>query len=156
MLDSLLLVSKCSFCSDLNLSLSLSPSMLVLQAQGKVNDVYDTCSAVLTEHGESIPESFNAFEASGMVAETLSTYQEVANNEWLERKETGDKTLRTTLQFYSAIALASYFCKTYSMVVYFTCKAVQLSLRKGICEHTPLSLLQFAGVVANNENAVLC
>jgi hypothetical protein len=152
MLDALRFVSKCSFCSDLNLSLS----MLVLQAQGKVNDVYDTCSAILTELGESIPESYNLTIASKMTNDTLHMYAKAANKGWLERKETGDKTLRTTLQFYSAIALASYFCKSYSMVVYFTCKAVQLSLRKGICEHTSLTLIQFTSVAANDENAVLC
>eukprot|EP00577_Skeletonema_sp_RCC1716_P008541 CAMPEP_0113418196 /NCGR_PEP_ID=MMETSP0013_2-20120614/26075_1 /TAXON_ID=2843 ORGANISM="Skeletonema costatum, Strain 1716" /NCGR_SAMPLE_ID=MMETSP0013_2 /ASSEMBLY_ACC=CAM_ASM_000158 /LENGTH=743 /DNA_ID=CAMNT_0000305411 /DNA_START=1 /DNA_END=2232 /DNA_ORIENTATION=- /assembly_acc=CAM_ASM_000158 len=127
----------------------------ILQAQGKVKDVYDTCSAILTELGESIPEWYTLSKSSVMLVETLKMYEEVGDK-WLEGEKTDDKTLQTTLQFYNVIALASYFCKSYSMVVYFTCKAVQLTLHRGLCEHTIITLLQFTSVVTKDENAVQC
>ena len=119
-----------------------------------MKDVYDTCSAILTELGESIPEWYTLSKSSVMV-ETLKMYEEVGDK-WLEGEKTDDKTLQTTLQFYNVIALASYFCKSYSMVVYFTCKAVQLTLHRGLCEHTIITLLQFTSVVTKDENAVQC
>ena len=134
----------------------LAPIHSVLQAQGKVNDVYDTCAAILTELGESIPASHNVIVASRMIHDTLRMYEKVVNQGWLQKEKTCDKTLRTTLRFYSAISLASFFCKSYSMSVYFSSMAVQLSLRKGICDQTPLSLLQFTSIATNDENAVLC
>ena len=120
-----------------------------------MTDVYDTCSSILTELGESIPESSSFIESSEMTRETLKMYEEVGDK-WLEGEITDDKTLNTTLQFYRAIALASYYFKSHSMAVYFTCKAMQLSLRKGLCEYTPITLLQFTSVAITNDNAVLC
>ncbi|KAK1746264.1 hypothetical protein QTG54_002871 [Skeletonema marinoi] len=127
----------------------------ILQAQGNVNDVYDSCSTVLTELGESIPVTYTLSESSEMLEETLKMYEEVGDK-WLKGEKTVDKTLQTTLQFYNVIVLASYFCKSYSMVAYFTCKAMQLSLQRGLCDHTPLALIQFTTVLNKDENAMLC
>ena len=119
-----------------------------------MNDVYDTCSSVLVELGESIPES-PVLSTSEMIRETLNMYKEVGTK-WLEGEETGDKTLNTTLQFYRAIALASHFCKSHSTGVYFACKAVQLTLQRGLCKGAPLSLLQLTSAVMTDDNAALC
>lgn len=129
--------------------------LLVLHAQGKVNEVYTTCSAILTELGETIPESYTFAMASRQMIATLNAYEEVGDH-WIKGKKTADKTLYKTLQFYNVIALASYFCKSYSMVIYFTCKAVQLSLQRGLCEHTSSALIQFTSVVTKEDNAALC
>ena len=90
-----------------------------------------------------------------MIKETLNMYREVGT-QWLEGEKTDDKTLNTTLQLYRALALASYFCKSHSVVVYFTCKAVQLTLRKGLCKCTPLTLLLFTSTSMTDDNAVFC
>eukprot|EP00984_Skeletonema_dohrnii_P035065 scaffold34603_cov158-Skeletonema_dohrnii-CCMP3373.AAC.3 len=127
----------------------------ILQAQSKVKAVYDTCAAILKQLGESIPETYTPSLASQKIKGTLSAYEEVGDK-WFQGEETVDKTLHTTLQFYRAITFASFFCKSHSMVVYFSCNAVQLSLQKGICKHTPMSLLQFTAVATNGDNAVLC
>ena len=126
----------------------------VFHAQGKVNDVYDTCSSVLVELGESIPDS-STLSTSEMIRETLKMYNEIGCK-WLEAEKTDDKTLNTTLQLYRAIALASFFCKHRNMVVYFTCKAVQLTLQRGLCEFTLVSIMQFASVTTLDDNAALC
>jgi hypothetical protein len=117
--------------------------------------VYDSCSTILTELGESIPVTYTLSESSEMLEETLKMYEEVGDK-WLKGEKTVDKTLQTTLQFYNLIVLASYFCKSYSMVAYFTCKAMQLSLQRGLCDHTPLALIQFTTVLNKDENAMLC
>lgn len=90
-----------------------------------------------------------------MVTETIKLYDE-AGPDWLKGEKVDDKTFHNTLKFYNTIALASFFCKTYSIVVYFTCKAVQLTLRKGLCDHTALALLQFTSVASRDENAASC
>jgi hypothetical protein len=119
----------------------------------------------LIELGETIPESWRdaardssliTDEASRMITETLNMYEEVDADEWLKSEETDDKTLAITLQFFSAIALSSYFCRSYYVLVSFVCRAVQLSLRKGVCPHTPISLIQFTSMVINDENALSC
>ena len=116
--------------------------------------MYDTCSSVLVELGESIPDS-STVTTSEMIRETLNMYNEVGDK-WFEGERTHDKTLNTTLQLYRAIALASFFCKHRNMVVYFTCKAVQLTLRKGLCECTPLTLLLFTSTSMTDDNAAFC
>ncbi len=95
-----------------------------------------------------------------MVEDTLTMYREGDDIAWLERN-IEDNALRTTLQFYSSIIYSSYVCKPITMTVYFTCKAVQLSLRKGICDHTTMSLLQFTRAINmasddNIGNSVMC
>eukprot|EP00984_Skeletonema_dohrnii_P027159 scaffold16617_cov136-Skeletonema_dohrnii-CCMP3373.AAC.4 len=148
----------CIRCPVLGLSYhSPNPMLLLLalHAQGKLNDVYDTCSAILTELGESIPEFYNLSMATTVADETLKMYED-AGEEWLKSDATVDKTLLNTLQLYKAISFASFFCKSHSMVVYFASKAVQLSLSRGICEHTPLSLLQFTSVAIKDDNAMMC
>ena len=127
-----------------------------LQAQGKVSDAYDICSTILIELGETMPESFHFNVISSMITETLNMYEEVDADEWLKSEEMVDKKLGFIFQFYSAIALASYFCRSFYVVVFFVCRAVQLSLRKGICEYTPTSLIQFASLIIKDENALLC
>ena len=117
--------------------------------------MYDTCLSILVELGESIPESSALRSSSEMIKETLKMYNEVGDK-WLEDEKTDDKILSITLQFYRAIALASYFCKSHIMVVYFTCKAVQLTLQRGLCKFTLLSLMQFASVATVDDNAVQC
>jgi len=146
-------VSVCSpFLCIANVLPRFSP---VLRAQGNVDDAYNTCSFVLLQLGETIPESVAPEASKAMVEDTLKMYEEVYDGDWLERKMEGN-TLRTLIKIYNVMAFASYFCKSYSMLVYFTCKAVQLSLRNGICEHTPLSFLQFTGNETNDDDAVLC
>eukprot|EP00984_Skeletonema_dohrnii_P021242 scaffold10556_cov123-Skeletonema_dohrnii-CCMP3373.AAC.1 len=86
-----------------------------LRTQGNVEDAYNTCSFVLLQLGETIPESVAPEASKTMVEDTLKMYEEVYDGDWLERKME-DKTLLTTLHLYSSIAFASYFCKPYSMV----------------------------------------
>ena len=119
-----------------------------------MKDVYNTCSSVLIKLGESIPD-VSTYSTSEIILATLYMYREVGTK-CLEGEKTDDKTLNTTLQLYRAIALASFFCKSYNMVVYFTSKAVQLTLQSGVTECTPLSLMQFASAAMTDDNAVRC
>jgi hypothetical protein len=147
-------------CSGLNKSISGSPfhsSSSVLQAHGKSNDVYNICAFVLTQLGESIPpESYSLSMSPIIIKKTFDAYDAVDGEVWLKREKTHDKTLDMTLQFYRAIGFASYFSKSPQIVVYFACKAVQLSIKKGVCEHTAIAILQFAGVVITDSNAIAC
>lgn len=128
----------------------------VFQKRDKCVEAYNTCSNVLLQLGETIPDSVAPEIAKTMAEDTLAMYEEVDDIYWQERN-IEDNALRTTLQFYSSIAYSSYLCKPVTMAVFFTCKAVQLSLRKGICDHTTMSLLQFTRVMnmAIGDNAVM-
>lgn len=127
--------------------------VLVLQAHGKAIDVYDTCSSILVNLGESTPESCT-LSTSELIAETLNIYEELGNK-WLEGEKTDDKTLNRTLQIYSACIHASFVCKSFSKVVYHTCKALQLSLHRGLCEHSLITLAQFSSIVTKHDTVEL-
>ncbi len=140
----------CPSCISPNLML---PIILVLQTQGKVIDVHDTCSSILVNLGESTPESCT-LSISELIAETINMYEELGNK-WLRGEKTDDKTLNRTLQIYSAIIHASFMCKSYSTVVYYTCKAVQLTLQRGLCEHSLITLAQFTSIATTDDTAEL-
>ena len=144
----------------LHLSISGSffhSSSSVLQAQGKSKDVYDTCASVLTQLGETMPpESYSLSTSPIIINETFDAYDAVDGEVWLMGEKSGDKTLDMTLQFYRAIGFASFFIKPHHIAIYFACKAVQLSLKKGVCEHTALAIVQFASGVIKDSNAFAC
>ena len=85
----------------------------------------------------------------GMLPETLSMYSEVYGDDWLAKKME-DSSLCNILEFYSAIATAAYFCKPPHVVAYFVCKMVQMSLRNGVCQHTPLALMQLSSIISSS------
>eukprot|EP00984_Skeletonema_dohrnii_P012669 scaffold5171_cov139-Skeletonema_dohrnii-CCMP3373.AAC.1 len=51
------------------------------------------------------------------------------------------------------MASAAYFCKPSHVVAYFVCKMVQLSLQNGVCQYTPLALMQLTSIVIRIDNA---
>ena len=102
------------------------------------------------------PESYSLSTSPIIINETFDAYDAVDGEVWLRREKTDDKTLDMTLQIYMAIVFASHFIKPYHIALYFACKAVQLSLKKGVCEHTALAIVQFAAGVIKDSNAVAC
>ena len=119
--------------------------------------MYNICASVLTQLGETIPpESYSRSMSPIIIKKTFDAYDAVDGEVWLKREKTDDKTLDMTLQFYRAIGFASYFSKSPQIVVYFVCKAVQLSIKKGVCKYTAIAILQFAGVVITDSNAIAC
>ena len=124
------------------------PGPLVFISQGHANEAFDTCSSILTQLGETVPDAVTVETVGGMIPETLSMYSKVYGDDWLGRKME-DTNLCSITKFYSAIAAAAFFCKPSHMVGYFVCKVVQISLQNGVCEHTPLALLQLSSVAFN-------
>ena len=123
------------------------PASLVSLAQGNPNEAFDTCSSILTQLGETVPDAVTVEMVGGMIPETLRMYAEVYGNDWLGRKME-DTNLCNIIKFYSAIATAAFFCKPTHMG-FFVCKLVQMSLQNGICEHTPLALMQLSSIAFN-------
>ena len=109
---------------------------------------FDTCSSILTQLGETVPDAVTVETVGGMLPETLSMYSKVYGDDWLGRKME-DTNLCSIAKFYSVISTAAYFCQPAHMVAYFTCKLVQISLQNGICEHTPLALMQLSSIAFN-------
>lgn len=95
-----------------------------------------------------------------MIIETINTYKQVCgdNDDWLKRKEMASNN-RTIERFYNLIVATSYRYvpnrNRKIMLAYFCCKGFQLSLKNGICQHTPLAALLFALVSMNEENAAV-
>ena len=121
------------------------------QTQGKVVDAVNLYSSILSQLGETIPESFTAEASTAIVAETLNMYEGTFKESWIQTKM--EESLCFIPQFYCEMALAAYFCKPRPYVTFLTCKAVQLCLRNGMCKFAPLCFLQFA-VLANNRHNV--
>lgn len=128
---------------------------LVSLAQGKVADAYITCSSILTQLGETVPESVTPETVAAMIPETLRMYDEVYGDDWLGKKME-DMTLRNVVKFYSSMATSAFFCKPPHIVAYFVCKVVQLSLQNGVCQHTPLAFLQLSNIIIQDGNNTAC
>ena len=130
------------------------PASLVLVSQGHANKAFDTCSSILTQLGETVPDAVTVETVGGMIPETLSMYSNVYGDDWLGRKME-DENLRNVVKFYSAIAIAAYFCKPSSMSAYHVCKMVQISLRNGICEYTPIAFMKLSHNAFNKAKDVM-
>ena len=110
----------------------------------------------MKELGEIIPDSFADHLAASEIKKTIDSYEK-SGDEWLKGEKSDKIKLHTTLQFYNALVLAAFSCESYGMVVYLTCQAVRLELRKGFCEHTALSLIHLVALASvDNNNAVPC
>ena len=137
------------FCSDLTLTL---PILLVFIAQGHAYKGSTTRSSMLAQLGEKVPDTVTVEMVGGMIPETLSMYSNVYSDDWLGRKMEDEK-LCNIIKFYSIISTAAYFCKPSHMIGYFVCKMVQISLQNGVCEHTPLALMQLSTMAIGMNNA---
>ena len=101
-------VSIC-FTSSVSILSILSQSSLlslVYKAQGKLVDAYNTCSFVLLHLGETIPDSVTSEDAKTMVEDTLKMYEEVYDDDWLERRME-DENLQIVVKFYSCLLYTS-------------------------------------------------
>eukprot|EP00984_Skeletonema_dohrnii_P000513 scaffold169_cov122-Skeletonema_dohrnii-CCMP3373.AAC.1 len=88
------------------------PSYLLLNeivlSQGNPKAAYDTCASVLSQLGETIPTSVTPEAASSMLAETLTMYEEVYNDEWIKKK-LEDEKIRTIAKLYNSCGSAAKF-----------------------------------------------
>ena len=132
---------------------SNSPHPSVFLAQGLANEAYTTCSSILAQLGETVPDAVTEEMVEDIIQETLSMYS-VYSDDWLGRKME-DKNLRNVVKFYSAIATAAYFCKPSSMSTYHVCKMVQISLRNGICEYTPIAIMKLSHNAFNKAKDIM-
>mmetsp|Transcript_23122 Transcript_23122/g.33019 ORF Transcript_23122/g.33019 Transcript_23122/m.33019 type:complete len:804 (-) Transcript_23122:247-2658(-) len=123
----------------------------IFLAQGQPNEAFDICSSILAQLGETVPDTVTVEMVGGMIPETLSMYSEVYGDDWLG-KQMENTNLCSIVKLYSTIATAAFFCKPH-MVGYFVCKMVQMSLRNGVCQHTPLALMQLSTMAIQINNA---
>ena len=143
------------------MSLSQMQTPLVLIVRNKANEAYNICSSTLTELGETIPnpDSVEPDTVNTEIAETISMYNQVCedDNGWLKR-EVDDSKERIVDKFYLNFATACFFSNRKKMLAYFACKGFQLSLRNGVCQHTPSNAIAFAHVAfatMKDQNAVV-
>ena len=141
------LVTFC-LCSDLTHTTSL-----VFLAQGNPVEAYTTCSSILAQLGETVPDVVTVEMVGCIIPETLSMYSRVYSDDWLE-KNMKDPKLCNIVKFYSVTGIAAYFCKPTHSPAYFVCKMVQMSLRNGICQQTPLALMQLSLIAFNNTSGI--
>ena len=126
---------------------SNAPHPSVFLAQGLANEAYTTCSSILAQLGETVPDTVTLAMVGDIIQETLSMYSEVYSDDWLERKME-DTKLCNIVKFYSLLTTAAYFCKPSSG--YFVCRMIQISLRNGTCEYTPLALMKLSLIAFDN------
>lgn len=121
-------------------------------AEGKPIAAYDTCTFVLRELGETIPDSVTADTARSILTETLAMYDTVYGEEWLVKKLEEEK-IRTIALIYNKCVIACFLCKKRNVLIYHMCRAVQLSLQNGTCQYTPLALVHLAGYAMQDEKS---
>ncbi|KAK1738571.1 putative AAA ATPase [Skeletonema marinoi] len=117
----------------------------ILRTQGNGADAYNTCSFVLLQLGETIPESVAPEAAKTLVEDTLKMYEEVYDDDWLERKME-DKTLLTTLHstFTGVVTKDDDAVLCYRIAK----NAMSLQERFGMATQIPELYFQFYGRVA--------
>lgn len=127
----------------------------VLHAQGRVADAYKTCSSILTQLGDTVPESIDPELVKAMVPETLKEYNEIYGDEWLGRK-VEDSKVHSIVGLYTQMTTCAFLFKAPHIVAYFVCKGVQISLRNGVCEHTPLAFIHLSNVLTRSGKHTAC
>ena len=128
------------------------PSLSVYFGQGKIADAYDTCSSILTQLGEEVPETLSFESISVMVGDTLRMYGELYDDNWLGKKMES-RSLQTVEKFYSALKNLALFHNP-EIVGYLVCKMVQLSLNHGVCQYTPTAFLNLSWIInRDGDNA---
>ena len=127
----------------------------VLHAQGRVADAYMTCSSILNQLGEKVPESIDPESVKAMVPETLKEYNDIYGDEWLGRK-VEDSKLHSIVGLYTQMTTCAFLFKAPHIVAYFVCKGVQISLRNGVCEHTPLAFIHLSNVLTRSGKHTAC
>ncbi len=85
-----------------------------------------------------------------MLSETLSMYDEVYGDEWMNKRLENEK-IRSIVKIYKSFVVACLLCKQRHFFIYHMCRAVQLSLQNGASQYTPLALVQFAGYAMEKE-----
>ena len=118
----------------------------VFQGQGKIAEAYETGISILTQLGETVPESVSHEAIQTMIAETLKMYHSVYDDDWLKTKME-DKNLQSVIKIFVPMYVLATFCQPDLMAHYFICKAVQLSLQNGLCRYTPISFLNFSSII---------
>ena len=81
-----------------------------------------------------------------MIGDTVKMYDEVFCDAWLETKMQ-DRTLQSVAKLYTAMLNAACFFKAEDFTHFHICKMVQLSLRHGSCQSTPVSFLYLSGMI---------
>ena len=112
-------------------------------------DAYSTCSSILTQLGETVPESVSLECVGAMIAETLKMYDGMFSDAWLGKKME-DLKLQNIVKFYGALATCAFFCKAEHMIGFFVCKMTQLSLIHGPCPYTPIAFLRLSNFINRN------
>ena len=62
------------------------PVALVFLAQGLANEAYTTCSSILAQLGEAVPDIVTEEMVGDIIPETLSMYSEICGDDWLGTK----------------------------------------------------------------------
>ena len=125
------------------------PVALVFLAQGLANEAYTTCSSILAQLGEAVPDIVTEEMVGDIIPETLSMYSEICGDDWLGTKME-DTKLCNIVKFYSLLTTAAYFCKPSSG--YFVCRTIQMSLQNGVCEYTPIAVMKLSSIAFNKAN----
>ena len=123
-------------------------------AHGQMGEAYTTCTSILTQLGETVPEAVSREIVGTLVQNTLKRYTEVYGDDWLG-KEMSDTTLCYTMKFYILLANAIFFFKPLHLVAFIVCKAVQFSFHHGVCKYTPRALMVLSSIVVQFDNAAL-
>ena len=122
----------------------------MLLSQGKPKRLYDACVSVFSQLEVTIPSSVTPEAASTTLAETLTMYEEIYGDEWINNR-LEDEKIRTIAKIYNMFVIACFLCKERHILAYHMCRAVQLSLQNGACQYTPLALIHFVGYAMMNE-----
>ena len=105
-------------------------------------DAYTTCNEVLSQLGETIPQSLDAPKKKKMIEATSKMTRSISDTDLLEMKEM-DERLSISLKFYSFMTTLAFFAKP-EIFAFLSCRMVQLTMQNGICKYSIMGFVQYA------------
>jgi hypothetical protein len=86
-----------------------------------------------------------------MIIGTLNMVKHISERDFLEMEEM-DERLSISMKFYNLIMAASYLGEAKrEMMIFFTCRMVQLTMKNGLCKYSILAFIQFAAILCSNK-----
>ena len=106
----------------------------IQQDRGEVSATYNTCREVLSQLGETVPQSMSPKQTSEMIRSTLSMVKGISDSHLLAMRECDEKT-RNCLKFYTLMTSVAHNAKP-EMFPFICCRMIQLTMSGQICTYS--------------------
>ncbi|KAL7548021.1 hypothetical protein ACHAWF_011302 [Thalassiosira exigua] len=120
----------------------------ILHDREAVEEAYITSYNILLQLGEAIPDAFGPKEVYSEHKKTSKMLVGLSEESLMEMEQMAHEK-QYILKFYRIITVASYSAKA-SLVPFFTCRMVQLTMEHGLSPYSIMAFVQYAAMMCSN------